>query len=111
MTILSPILFRTIVLMFCFGCNVSQPIQATHQGMPGYEIVFKIFEGENAVDKVMDAFSRNGLRIAKMEVILLSSDRQEIRICIRNTDSRSVNELELQIRSIMKIEDFSIRRI
>ncbi|MBS1753548.1 MAG: hypothetical protein KF741_13085 [Ferruginibacter sp.] len=110
------LLLRIVVLLPSFGCRVSQPVAGTAkvETIQSWEVVVKFFEDGNAIDKinkVIDAVSRIGLNISKMEQIFLSSDKLEIRISIRNCDGRIANKLELQLRSVMKIEYFFIRMI
>jgi ACT domain-containing protein len=112
MRILLSLLLELFVLTSCCGCSVSQLArsQIKIDAVQGYEIIIRFNDYGNAMSQVMDVFSRNGLKIMKVQQAYLSSGRQEIRISIRNGNSRQLNEAEDQLRSVMNVESLQIER-
>ena len=113
MRIVLTILLILVVLLPSFGCGTGKPMamQTNSDATPGYEIIIRFFEFGNAMDKVMDVFSKNGLMISKMQQTYLFSERQELRISIKNGCNRQLSDAEYELRNVINVESISIRRL
>jgi hypothetical protein len=97
----------------CFGCGASKSMSKETKGstIPSYSIVIRFIQTGNAIDIVMDVFSRNGLMTIKIEQTYLSTERQEMIIIIKGGKFRQLSEAEHQLRNVMNIESVSIQRL
>lgn len=101
------------MIFHCWSCNANQAfaIQKCSDTMTGYEIVMRVFENGNSLDRVMDAFTRNGLMITGVLQIYLSAEKLEIRTRIRGGSIKQLSETESQLRSVLKVESILINRL
>jgi rRNA processing protein Gar1 len=113
MRILLSRLLGLFLLLLTYSCSLSAPnmVQKSSDIVPGYEIVIRFFESGNAIGKVMDIFGKNGFIVARVQQSYLSTEKLEIRINIRGGNSKKLNEIEFQLRSVLNIESVSISKI
>jgi len=101
--------------LFALGlcCSAIRPgtVERSYQELPSHEIVIRVYEFGNPINKIMQLFSSNGLLITSIQQFQLSDDKQEIKIAIRNGNTRKLNELEVELRNVMNVRSVLIRRI
>lgn len=108
-----PLVIVVMMLVSGFGCSSGNPVAGTtnNQVYPSFEIVIRVYEFGNPIDKIMQVFSMNGLLITGMQQFQLSDGKYEVRITTRNGNVRQLNELEGELRNVMNVTSVSISRI
>lgn len=111
--VLSILLGLVVVLPYCGGCSASQiaTMQTCGDTVPGYDIVIRFFEYGNAIDNVMDVFSRNGFMITKVQQTYLSTERQvEMRISIKAGNSKELSSVMRELREAICVFSVTIEK-
>lgn len=112
MKFLLSIAFEVLLSLPFSGCGASQyGMQTNIVGPLGYEIVIKLFDNRNSIDKIMDMFNRNGMIIMKVNQTYLSAEWQEMRVSIKGGDKKQLNETVYQLRCVLNVESVSIFRL
>lgn len=105
-------LIGIVIMLPGSACNVSQPV-SLHKiySATGFEVIIKLVDPGNVIDKVMEVFNRNGIGIARIQHAYFGNERQEFLVSVRCGNSKQLNGVEQELRSVLAIESISIRRI
>ena len=91
---------------YSWGISKTGAMQINGDTVSEYEIVIKMLEYGNVMDKAMDVLIRNGMIITKAKQIYLTTEQQELRMSIKSGNNKQINEMEYQLPNVLNAEFF-----